>query len=162
MTQASTSVRKPAEVLQQLNGMAPSHASGLLFESITGVDSYELDGIFSSQTAVPQDASARDLRDNLAELLEISKAAATDLLDTSPSRLSRSDRIDMRMLDRAHAIARTLVTVTAVVGPARAADWLKRPNPALDHEAPLHLLGSSYGEKRVENLIEGLLGGAIA
>lgn len=161
MTQAGAVDRKPSEVLQHLHDMTPSHASGVLFESITGVDSYELDGIFSSQAAVPQDASARELRDNLAELLGISKAAAAALLNTSPSRLSRSDRIDTRMLDRAHAIARTLVTVTAVVGPARAADWLKRPNAALDNEAPLQLLGSSYGEKRVENLIEGLLSGAI-
>ena len=160
MVQIDPPARKPAELLQ-LNDMAPSHAAAALFESITGVDSHDLDGIFGSQAVMPQDVSARGLRDNLAELLGISKAAAADLLDTSPSRLSRSDRIDLRMLDRAHAVIRTFVTVAAVVGPHSAADWLKRPSVALDQRAPLQLLGSSYGEKRVENLIDGLLGGAI-
>lgn len=160
MTVAGAIRRKHSEFLHQ-DDLAPSHASGVLFESITGVDPYELDGIFSGRAPVPEDVSARALRDNLSELLGISKAAAADLLDTSPSRLSRSDRTDIRMLDRAHAIARTFVTVAAVVGSTNAAGWLKMPNTALDHEAPLQLLGSSYGEKRVENLIEGLLGGAI-
>ncbi len=161
MAQAGTPFRKPSEVLRRMSGMAPSHAAAALFESITGVDSHDLDGIFSSQAVMPQDVSARGLRDNLAELLGISKAAAADLLDTSPSRLSRSNRIDIRMLDRAHAVIRTFVTVAAVVGPHSAADWLKRPSVALDQRAPLQLLGNSYGEKRVENLIEGLRGGAI-
>jgi uncharacterized protein (DUF2384 family) len=53
------------------------------------------------------------------------------------------------------------VSVAAVLGTKDAASWFKAPNPALDNEAPLGLLGTSYGEKRVENLIEGLLSGAI-
>lgn len=149
------------EVIQQLKNLPPSHASNMLFEAVTGVDSYGLDEVFASRTPVPQGVGARALRDNIAELLGIAKAAAATLLDTSPSRLSRSDRIDARMLDRAHAVARTYVTVAGVLGAANAASWLRMPNMALDSLAPVELLQSSYGVKRVENLIEGLLGGAI-
>jgi hypothetical protein len=149
------------QALRQIEDQSHSRASSLLFESITNVDPYELDNIFRHRTPVPQETSARGIRDNLAELFSVPKAAAADLLDTSQSRLSRSDRVDTRILDRTYAIIRTFVSVAAVLGPKDAASWFKAPNAALDNETPLGLLGTSYGEKRVENLIEGLLGGAI-
>jgi hypothetical protein len=148
-------------VLAQIKDQPHSRASSLLFESITNVDPYELDSIFRHRTPVPEETSAREIRDHLAELFSVPKAAAADLLDTSQSRLSRSDRVDIRILDRTYAIIRTFVSVAAVLGTKDAASWFKAPNPALDNEAPLGLLGTSYGEKRVENLIEGLLSGAI-
>lgn len=148
-------------VLEAINGAPPSHASGMLFETLTRIDPYLLEGILLHRTPIPQGVSARAIRDNLAELFGIRKADAAELLSTSPSRLSRSDLVDARILDRTYAITHTFARVAAALGAQDATRWLKTPNPALDNEAPIELLGTSYGEKRVDNLIEALLSGAI-
>jgi uncharacterized protein (DUF2384 family) len=146
-------------VLEQIDGQPPSHAWNVLFEAITNIDPYQLEGILRGR--IPITASARAIRDNLADLLTIRKADAAGLLGVSQSRFSRSNRVDANMLDRTYAITHTFARVAAVLGPKNANVWFTTPNPALDGEAPLELLGTSYGEKRVDNLIEGLLGGAI-
>lgn len=148
-------------VLEQIDGQPPSHAWNVLFEAVAHVDPYQLEGILLGRTPIPIAANARTIRDNLAALLDVRKADAANLLGVSQSRFSRSDRVDAHILDRTYAITHTFVRVAAVLGPRDASDWFKTPNPALDGEAPLELLGTSYGEKRVDNLIEALLNGAI-
>lgn len=150
-----------ARVLEQIDGQAPSHSWNVLFETITRVDPYQLEGILLERTPIPIAANARIIRDNLAEILSIRKADAAQLLGVSQSRFSRSKQVDAHILDRTYAITHTFVRVAAVLGAKNASAWFKTPNPGLDGEAPLELLGTSYGEKRVDNLIEGLLNGAI-
>lgn len=156
-----THPRPPRDVLERLEGAAPSEAREAIFESITNVSADLLEGILLHRAPVPDAASARAIRDHLAELLDVRKADAAKLLATSQSSFSRSDRVDARLLDRAYAISHAFARVAAVLGATAAASWFKAPNPALDNEAPIGLLGTSYGEKRVDDLVEGLLHGAI-
>ena len=148
-------------VLEQIDGQPPSHAWNVLFETITLVDPYRLEGILLNHVPIPSAANARTIRDNLAELLAIRKADAAKLLGVSQSRFSRSNHVDAHILDRTYAITHTFARAAAVLGAKNAGNWFKAPNPGLDGEAPLELLGTSYGEKRVDNLIGGLLNGAI-
>lgn len=65
------------------------------------------------------------------------------------------------MLDRAQGVSQVFIEVAAVLGPKGAQGWLKTPNPGLDNAPPYKLLGTSYGENRVRNLITALLNGAV-
>ena len=150
-----------AGLLARIEGAPPSHGWTILFETITGVDIYRLEGILLNRSDVPTTASARTIVDNLARFLDVRVRDALDLLSTTSSRVSRNDRVDATMLDRAYAVAHTYARVAAVLGTTQARAWFKTPNPALDGDTPIALLGTRYGERRIENLIDALLNGAI-
>lgn len=157
----------PAPILDKLqvdavlDSPSPTISGEDLFELITTLDVKQLQQVLLHQETVPKAVSARGIRDNLAGLFSVSKADAASLLGTSPSRLSRSDDVDARMLDRTYALADTYAVVAAVLGPSDAGRWFTTPNRGLDDHRPLHLLGSNFGTKRVNELIESLLSGSI-
>ena len=132
-----------------------------LFESLTRVDPASLDRFLVHDEALPEQLSARGIRDRVAGFLGIRKGDADELLGTSSSRLSRNDRVDVDGLDRTYALTRVVERVAAVVGTERARLWLREPNPGLEGEIPLELLQTRYGGERVENLVEALLHGAV-
>lgn len=155
-------IRPDLDVIVKIMEEAPpGRAWNSLFQYITNLDPYLLEGIILQRVPVPDNVSAREIIENLVTFFEIRKSDAADLLGISPSRISRNDQVDPRILDRVYAIAHTFVHAAAVLGPEDAVRWFKTANPALDNEAPLALLGTSYGEKLVDNLITGLLHGAI-
>lgn len=132
-----------------------------IFGSVTWLDYHVLDDIWLGRKPVPEEASAGALLSNLALLLDIRKRDAASILGVSESRVSRNDRVDVPMLDRAQGVSEVFARVTAALGPEGAQVWFKAPNPALEGEPPYKLLGTSYGERRVENLITALLSGAV-
>lgn len=132
-----------------------------IFGGITRLDYDELDDIWLGRKHVPGRISASVLLSNLATLLNIRKRDAAGILGVSESRISRNDRVAVPMLDRAQGVSEVFAHVAAVLGPTGAQVWFKTPNPALGNEVPYKLLGTSYGERRVENLITALLNGAV-
>ena len=132
-----------------------------LFEYLTTVESEDLGRFLVHDEELPRALSAKVIRNRVAEFLRVRKGDADELLGTSSSQLSRSDRVNSEILDRAYALSRTFERVSAVLGPEHTRSWLSEPNPGLDGQVPLELLRSRYGGERVENLVEALLNGAV-
>lgn len=149
------------ELLRDLARLSPRAAHHKVFAAIAHVDPYELGDIVLKRKPFPAEASARALIRNLGKLLDLRANDVAAILDVSPSRVSRNDKVSVPMLDRAYSISGVFTHVSAVLGPENAQAWFKAPNPALDNEAPYKLLGTSYGEKKVENLVVALLNGAV-
>lgn len=146
--------------LDRSGGRSASRATNVLFHEITGVDPYQLPNILLRDASIPQSTSARATRDCLAGLLRVRKADASELLGSSDSRFSRNDTVDRDILDRTFAILDIFVPVAAALGAANAADWLNSPHAALDGQVPIRLLGTNYGRKLVNDLVDALLAGA--
>ena len=144
----------------ELGAVPPGAAKRKVFKELTGVDYYDLDAIWLGKS-VPDTASASRLVGHLASLLDVRKRDATRILGVSESRISRNDKVDVPMLDRAQSVSEVFAHVAAALGPDGAQQWLKTPNPGLDGEPPYKLLGTNYGARRVENLITALLNGAV-
>lgn len=151
---------KRPEDFEPVDALASAGWIGL-FESLTSVNPENLNRFLVHDEALPQGLSARLIRNRVADFLHIRKSDADELLGTSSSQLSRSDRVNPEILDRTYALARTFERVSAVIGPEHARYWLSEPNPGLEGEVPLELLQTRYGGERVENLVEALLNGAV-
>lgn len=152
--------RWPQEEFDAEAALARSGWAGL-FEYLTTVESEDLGRFLVHSEDLPRGLSAKVIRNRIAEFLRVRKGDADELLGTSSSQLSRSDRVSPEILDRAYALSRTFERVSAVLGPEHARYWLSEPNPGLEGEVPLELLRSRYGGERVENLVEALLNGAV-
>lgn len=161
MLRAKASELDPTTLFREIQDAPVSAKRRKIFAGMTAVDYYALDDIWLGRKAVPEEASASSLLSNLATLLAIRKRDAAAILGVSESRISRNDRIDVPMLDRAQGVSEVFAHVAAVLGPEGAQTWFKTPNPALEFEPPYRLLGTSYGERRVANLITALLNGAV-
>ena len=98
---------------------------------------------------------------NLSALLGLRSKEVAAMLGVSESRVSRNDQVTLAILDRTEGVSDTFAYVAAVLGFTHARDWLKAPNVALEGVAPYTLLGTHYGQKKVENLIIALLNGAV-
>lgn len=60
-------------------------------------------------------------------------------------------------------IAESLTLATAVIGDRdKAAEWLSRPNLALDNRAPIDLIGEKDGFERVKHLLLRIEYGVLA
>lgn len=149
------------KLLSEIRRMPVGASKRKIFGDITWLDYYDLDDIWLGRKDVPEETSASALLTNLSLLLDIRKRDAASILGVSESRISRNDRVDIPMLDRAQGVSEVFAHVAAVLGPEGAQVWFKTPNPALDNEPPYKLLGTSYGERRVANLITALLNGAV-
>ncbi|CAN5895153.1 hypothetical protein BH24DEI2_BH24DEI2_12840 [soil metagenome] len=149
------------DLFEALEPLAPGVARRRVFEALSGVDYLDLDAIWLGHKDIPQNASASALLRNLALLLGLRKKDAATVLNVSESRISRNDRLDIPMLDRAQGVAEVFAEVAAVLGPQGAQHWLETPNPALQGTPPYQLLGTTYGERRVRNLVTALLNGAV-
>lgn len=143
----------------------PAHKPGVVkrhvFEALTGLDYYALDALWLGRSEVPGNLSARGVMTNLSALLGLRSKEVAALLGVSESRISRNDRVTLAILDRTEAVSDTFAAAAAVLGFAHARDWLKAPNAALEGAAPYTLLGTHYGQKKVENLITALFNGAV-
>ena len=151
-------------LFNELSSVSPLPVSATkrkVFGELTGVDYYDLDAIWLGHKSVPSAASASSLVSHLSLLLEVRKRDAASILGVSESRVSRNDKVDVPMLDRAQGVSEVFAGVAAVLGPEGAQHWFKTPNPGLDGEPPHKLLGTNYGARRVENLITALLNGAV-
>ena len=163
----SVHVPVPTELLavDELFRALPAHKPGVVkrkvFEAITGLDYYALDALWLGRREVPGSLSARGVMTNLSALLGLRSREVAALLGVSESRVSRNDRVTLVILDRAEGVSDTFADVAAVLGFTHARDWLKAPNTALEGAAPYTLLGTHYGQKKVENLITALLNGAV-
>ncbi len=130
-----------------------------VFHDFTGIDSYDLPDLLLSGKEIPKLRGAKQLRDQLATLLDCRRADAGALLGASESRFSRNDYLDREMLDRAHAIIDTYVHVAAAIHTPNATRWFNAPHPALDNQAPNQLLRTQYGRNLVNDLVSALLAG---
>ena len=148
-------------LLAELDGLSPSAVRRQLFEALSGVAYSDLDAVWLGRKELAADASASLLLSNLALLLDLRKKDAAAVLGVSESRVSRNDRVDVPMLDRAQGVSEVFADVAAVLGPQGTRAWLKTPNPGLNGEPPFKLLGTGYGERRVRNLLTALLNGAV-
>lgn len=144
-----------------LSAHKPSAVKREIFETITGLDYYALDTIWLAQSEVPKGLSARSIMTNLSALLGLRSKEVAAMLGVSESRVSRNDQVTLSILDRTEGVSDIFAGVAAVLGFTHARDWFKAPNPALEGAAPYTLLGTHYGQKKLENLITALLNGAV-
>jgi|GEM_PF-945711 len=138
----------------------PFAARDLVFQAVTGIKADDLEALMLSHTPLP-DVSVRSIMHNLGELLDLRRSEVAELLNISPSRVSRNDKVSISILDCTGRISDVFALVSAVLGPEHARAWFKHPNPALGGKAPYQLMGTSYGAKRVENLVTALLNGSF-
>ncbi len=143
----------------------PAHKPGVVkrkvFKAITGLDYYDLDALWLGRSEVPGNLSARGVMTNLSALLDLRSKEVAAMLGVSESRVSRNDQVTLAILDRTEGVSDTFADVAAVLGFTHARDWLKAPNAALEGVAPYTLLGTHYGQKKVENMIIALLNGSV-
>lgn len=152
---------KTARVFAGLTGRTPRQARHLLFEQVTGLDSYGLDALLIGGSPVPPDASGRMIALNLGSLLGVQLRRVLPVLGVSESTLSRQPQPSRLMIDRAYSVVRVFAQVAQVLTPDGARHWLVTPNPALEGEAPFDLLSTRYGEEKVQNMLLALLNGAV-
>jgi len=88
------------------------------------------------------------------------------LLQVPPRTMARrkqSRRLHRDESDRLMRLARLAAQATQIFGAEeKAAAWLHRPNLAIGHATPLHLLGSDVGAKQVEELLGRIEHGVIS
>lgn len=112
-----------------------------------------------AQTLIP--AVERGIRfdavSHIKKLYEIPDAFARRLLavsDRTWARRKASDRLTPVESDRLYRLARVIARTEEVFGSrAKAALWLKEPNRALGARAPLDLLATDEGARRVEDVL---------
>ncbi len=148
-------------LFQELATAPPPVGRNRLFKALTDLDPEDLDALLLGRRALPKEVSARRIMHHLGELLELRQSDVAAILNVSPSRISRNDTITRPLLDRVYSLSETFALVSAVLGPEHARAWFKEPNPALAGEAPYKLMSTTYGAKKVENLITALLNGAF-
>ena len=94
---------------------------------------------------------------SLAAALDISEAALARLSGISGTTLTRRKRAGILQPDESERVlrfARLLDRASTVFGAGEdAAEWLKTPNPALGHAAPLEYADTEVGAREVEHLI---------
>ena len=150
-----------ATFFESLSADKPNVVKRKTFEAVTGLDYYDLDAIWLEQRQIPAHLSARAMTTNLSRLLDLRSKEVAALLGVSESRVSRNDRVTVTMLDRAEGVSDAFAKVAAVLGFESTRAWFKSPNAALEGAAPYTLLGTHYGQKKVDNLITALLNGAV-
>lgn len=148
-------------LFRTLSAHKPGVVKREIFGTITGLDYDALDRIWLKQDEVPEGLSARGIMTNLSALLGLRSKQVATMLGVSESRISRNDHVTLAILDRTEGVSDIFAYVAAVLGFTHARDWFKAPNLALEGAAPYTLLGTHYGQKKVENLITALLNGAI-
>ena len=95
--------------------------------------------------------------ESVRERLRLSVPEAAQMLHMPPRTLARrrqTGKLDADQSDRLYRIARMAGHAFAVFGTeARAATWLRRPNRALNGEAPIQLLDTDVGARQVEDIL---------
>jgi putative toxin-antitoxin system antitoxin component (TIGR02293 family) len=122
---------------------------------------------------------------NLAELREIVKAglpyaslealmakfglareeasAALHLPQRTIARRKRERKLQADESDRLLRLARVSAQAAETLGgEEKAAQWLRRPNRALGHQAPLDLIDSDIGARQVEEVLGRIAHGSIS
>lgn len=78
------------------------------------------------------------------------------------ARRKLGQRLDRAQSDSLVRLARVIATASNTLGsPAKAAQWLRRPNRALGGEVPLNLLDTEVGEQLVEDVLGRLEYGVL-
>lgn len=89
--------------------------------------------------------------------LGLSRSEINDVvipLRTLQHRRSRREKLTVEESDRVLRAIRALSLAASVyAGRDRALDWLRKPNPRLDHRTPLSLLKTDTGSRIVEELL---------
>jgi len=95
--------------------------------------------------------------DALMRVLELRPQDLAEVLGVAPRTLARrkaNRQLSAIESDRLYRIAYiTLVTSEVLGSIQKARAWLRKENPALGGEAPLRLLDTEIGERRVEDLL---------
>jgi putative toxin-antitoxin system antitoxin component (TIGR02293 family) len=79
------------------------------------------------------------------------------------ARRRQSRKLDADESDRLYRIARVAAQAFAVLGTeGKAATWLRRPNRALNGEAPIRLLDTDVGARQVEDILGRIEHGVIS
>jgi putative toxin-antitoxin system antitoxin component (TIGR02293 family) len=95
--------------------------------------------------------------DALRERLHLSLPETSRVLDTPVRTLARRRRerkLQAAESDRLYRVARVYAQAVQVLGAEdRAAEWLRRPNRALNGEPPLELLDTELGSRQVEDVL---------
>jgi putative toxin-antitoxin system antitoxin component (TIGR02293 family) len=104
--------------------------------------------------------------DKVAIYLDLGKAEVATYLDmdrtTAQRKAARDEPLPthaaeglLRLLELEQMAADTFST------PEEAAQWLRRPHPMLDHEAPLECAKSAFGAQRVKDILVALKYGGV-
>lgn len=65
--------------------------------------------------------------------------------------------------DRLYRLARVAAQAVGVFGTEeKASTWLRRPNRALNHEPPLHLLDTDLGTRQIEDVLGRIAHGVVS
>ena len=104
--------------------------------------------------------------ESVRERLQLSVPEAATVLRMPARTLARrkqSRRLDAHESDRLYRLARMAAHAVTVFGSEdKAAAWLRRPNRALNGEAPVHLLDTDLGARQVEDLLGRLEHGLVS
>lgn len=103
--------------------------------------------------------------ESFRERLGLSVPEAASVLRMAPRTLARrrqARRLDADESDRLYRIARIAGRAYGVFGTEeKAAEWLRRPNRALDGETPLRALDTDLGARLVEDVLGRIEHGII-
>ncbi|WP_407542945.1 MbcA/ParS/Xre antitoxin family protein (plasmid) [Deinococcus radiomollis] len=132
-----------------------------VFRYIAGFGTHEAEAIIiSNHRTKREQVTVKQLADRLSAVFGVRKKQAAILMGVSESALSRNTDVSADMLDRTLQASEVFADVVSVLGSAQARKWFGTPNPALENQAPVQLLSSRVGEKRVQQVIGALLDGA--
>lgn len=100
---------------------------------------------------------------NAADLTLKELAATLDLSPRSLQRRKQGGRLARYESDRIYRLARILALAEYYLGDRdQAIRWLKRPNRALGHIAPLEAIDTELGARRVENILGRIAYGGVS
>ena len=148
------------DLSKRLRMATPAERRRVLFEFVTELDDQALERLLIGGEKVPE-LSSRAIVHRLAQLLDLPIKETVRLLGFHESSLTRNKKVTVQLLDDVHSFCELLAKVLGVLELEDAQDWLKEPNPGLGGRRPYDLITTDYGRKKVGNLIESLLEGAI-
>ena len=157
---------KEFKLFEALGSIKGPERRAQVFQYVAGVDVFQAEAmILNSPPATLKGTTLKattlnDLASRLAELFGVRKADAAELLGVSISAISRQTPPTSDVLDRTLMVSEVFADVTGVLGTEGAQKWFNTPNRALGDQAPVTLMSSRLGEKRVQRVIGALLDGA--
>lgn len=153
------------KLLEALSSAKGPERRAHLFKYVAGVDIIQAEAMILNSSLTNQSApllstTLNDLATRLANVLKLRKSDAAGLIGVSTSAISRKTPPSTDVLDRMLSVSAVFADVTEVLGAEGAQKWFNTPNRALGDQAPVTLLNSRVGEKRVQQVIGALLDGA--
>ena len=110
---------------------------------------------------LPQGVLDEVMRSSGLSLKEL--AASLDLAPRSLQRRRKEGRLARYESDRVYRLARIIALARIYLGdPEAAVRWLKRPNRALDGQAPLEMIDTEPGVRAVERVLGRIAYGGIS